>query len=284
MHDCLRRPFVAGALVAAALTIGPSVATAAAAAEGTVDVHAGYTLTVRSAPRSGAAKVGELADGAKVRIVCQIAGEQSTGTFGTSRLWDRLQQGGYVSDTYVFTGSDGRIAPDCAPAPAPPAPPAGPVPAPPAAPAAPAAPAVQPARLPADVTLTDDYPFKNKSPRDSEKWGFFHRECTSFVAFRLNKFKGLKFSNGMRDGHFGNAQNWDNNARKIGFPVDERATVGSVMVRDRGKFGHVAIVAKVSAKRFLVEEYNHNGGHAYDKRWIKFSATSEWSHFIHFRT
>ncbi|HEV7805121.1 MAG TPA: CHAP domain-containing protein [Solirubrobacteraceae bacterium] len=291
MHSCLRSPFV-GALVAGVLMVGPSVATAtpacdgpcagaAAIAEGTVDVNAGYTLTVRSEPRSSAAKVAELADGAKIRIVCQIGGEQSTGTFGTSRLWDKLEQGGYVSDTYVFTGSDGRIAPDCAPAPAPPPPPAAPDPA---RPVAPASPAVQPAGLPADVTLTDDYPYKRRSPSKDDKWGFFYRECTSFVAFRLNRFKGLKFKNLMRDGHFSNAQNWDNNARKIGFPVDERATVGSVMVRDSGRFGHVAIVAKVTAKRFFVEEYNHNGGHRYGTRWVKFSQTSQWDHFIHFRT
>jgi hypothetical protein len=43
-------------------------------------------------------------------------------------------------------------------------------------------------------------------------------------------------------------------------------------------------VAKVTAKRFFVEENDHNGGHRYGTRWITFSQTSQWDHFIHFRT
>ena len=39
-------------------------------APGRVDVNAGYTLTVRRAPRSGARKVRRLRDGANVRILC----------------------------------------------------------------------------------------------------------------------------------------------------------------------------------------------------------------------
>ena len=52
-----------------------------------------------------------------MKIVCQTRGEKVTGKFGTSRLWDLVAigngRGVYVTDTYVFTGSDGRVAPDC---------------------------------------------------------------------------------------------------------------------------------------------------------------------------
>jgi hypothetical protein len=82
-------------------------------AHGTVDVAAGNTLSVRRKPRSTAKKIRSLKDGKRIVIVCQTNGSQVTGTFGTSRLWDKLKKGGYVSDTFVSTGSDGRVAPSC---------------------------------------------------------------------------------------------------------------------------------------------------------------------------
>ena len=239
-------------------------------APGTVDVNAGYTLTVRRAPRSGARKVRRLRDGAHVRIVCQTQGEQTTGTFGTTRLWDKLARGGFVSDSFVFTGRDGRVAPSCAPSRTP-----------------------HPKKkhraldrskgTPRSVTLRDDYPFRSASPEGVDPWAFYYRECTSFVAFRLNKLRHFKFSNTMQGGRFSDGGNWDDNARALGFRVNNRPTVGSVMVRDSGTWGHVAIVAKVERGRFLVEEYNHDVDHGYGQRWIARANTAEWDHFIHFR-
>lgn len=82
-------------------------------APGTVNVAAGYTLSVRARPTSASAKVRSLPDGARVRIVCQTIGKKMTGTYGTSRLWNKLSKGGYVADVYVYTGSDGRVARTC---------------------------------------------------------------------------------------------------------------------------------------------------------------------------
>ena len=72
----------------------------------------GAPLTVRSGPGAGYAAVGSVSDGAAVRITCQSRGSSVTGTYGTSTLWDRIG-GGYVSDAYVSTGSDGQVAPTC---------------------------------------------------------------------------------------------------------------------------------------------------------------------------
>ena len=55
------------------------------------------------------------------------------------------------------------------------------------------------------------------------------------------------------------------------------------MVRDSGTWGHVAIVAKVTKTRFLIEEYNHDVSHGYGQRWIARAPNADWSHFIHFR-
>lgn len=78
---------------------------------GTVDT-AGPSLTIRSAPSTSASSVGSVADGASVNITCQKHGSQVTGTFGTTTLWDFIGTG-YVSDAYVYTGSNGQVAPTC---------------------------------------------------------------------------------------------------------------------------------------------------------------------------
>lgn len=72
----------------------------------------GAPLTVRSGPGTGYRSVGSVSDGEAVRITCQVRGASVTGTYGTSTLWDRIG-GGYVSDAYVSTGSDGQVAPTC---------------------------------------------------------------------------------------------------------------------------------------------------------------------------
>ena len=81
-------------------------------AQGRVDT-AGSPLTVRSGPSTGSSAVGTVADGAVVTISCQTTGTTVTGTFGTSNIWDRIGSGRYIADAYVYTGSDGRVAPAC---------------------------------------------------------------------------------------------------------------------------------------------------------------------------
>lgn len=111
----MRMPFdrALGALV---LTAGIVLAGAAPAlaASGTVHTDSGAAVTVRASASTGAAPVGSVADGTAVTIDCQTTGTTVTGKYGTSDIWDHIPaKGGYVSDTYVQTGSDGRIAPDC---------------------------------------------------------------------------------------------------------------------------------------------------------------------------
>src|SRR4051812_17487648 len=61
----------------------------AKAVRGTVDVAAGQTLGVRPRPKQDAKQLRQLEDGAKVVIVCQTWGAPVSGTFGTTRLWDK---------------------------------------------------------------------------------------------------------------------------------------------------------------------------------------------------
>lgn len=73
---------------------------------------AGADLKVRAGAGTSHAVVGTVGDGASVTIACQKRGTTVRGTFGTTDLWDKIGSG-YVSDAFVYTGRDGRVAPDC---------------------------------------------------------------------------------------------------------------------------------------------------------------------------
>ncbi|UOF15670.1 peptidoglycan DD-metalloendopeptidase family protein [Lysobacter capsici] len=81
-------------------------------ASGTVNTN-GTPLNVRSGPGTSYSIVGSLSDGAGVTIQCQTTGTSVTGTYGTSNLWNRIGSGRFIPDAYTYTGSDGRVAPDC---------------------------------------------------------------------------------------------------------------------------------------------------------------------------
>lgn len=70
-------------------------------------------VQIRATPSMKSKVVRRVRSGKKALIVCQTRGGRASGPYGTSRLWDKLLHGGYVSDTRVYTGSDGRVAPNC---------------------------------------------------------------------------------------------------------------------------------------------------------------------------
>ncbi|KAG0206352.1 hypothetical protein BGX28_002206 [Mortierella sp. GBA30] len=89
------------------------------AASGTVRT-AGDPLNVHSGPSTSSPVVGSIGNGEDVEIDCTVAdGTSVTGKYGTSSLWDHVP-GGYVTDTYVYTGSSGPVAPACGDKPNPP--------------------------------------------------------------------------------------------------------------------------------------------------------------------
>lgn len=103
----------AAAVGATVLVASVAGAASALAATGTVNT-AGAPLTVRASASSSATAVGSVADGASITISCQTHGSSVSGTYGTSDVWDYVPaKNGYVADAYVYTGSDGTIAPAC---------------------------------------------------------------------------------------------------------------------------------------------------------------------------
>src|SRR5437867_2819830 len=56
----------------------------------------------------------------------------------------------------------------------------------------------------------DSYPYPSADYNQADRWLFFFRECTSYVAWKMNNDAGTTaepyfFSNYMRGGHFGDA-------------------------------------------------------------------------------
>ncbi|MGR8860842.1 tape measure protein [Leuconostoc citreum] len=110
----------------------------------------------------------------------------------------------------------------------------------------------------------DDYPWKSVG-KDSgaDPWGYFYRECVSFVASRL---KNMGVAPGLFSG-LGNGADWVN--APVGHSNNPKP--GSVAVYGPGsEFGnHVAMVTGVQGDSFSGEEYNWNGDgnyHTYQGR------------------
>lgn len=86
---------------------------AAVAALTSYPIAPGVTLNVRGGPGTGYPVVRTLPAGSRVHIYCQTPGTTVSGPYGTSKIWDNIDSGEYVSDAYVLTGSDGYVATRC---------------------------------------------------------------------------------------------------------------------------------------------------------------------------
>jgi LasA protease len=81
--------------------------------QGLVDTFGGGTLNKRSGPGTNFAIVGSVADGATVDMVCWRSGGTShTGRYGTTSVWDKLSDGTWVSDAFIYSGMV-LVGPSC---------------------------------------------------------------------------------------------------------------------------------------------------------------------------
>jgi uncharacterized protein YraI len=107
-------------LAASALLLPAAPAFAApesAESPATVTVNTGsHDLNVRSAPSTTSQRVGSVRNGAAITITCFARGTVFTGgPYDVSTdLWNRMADGGYVTDAMLDTGSDGPVVPPCA--------------------------------------------------------------------------------------------------------------------------------------------------------------------------
>ncbi|MGH3663233.1 MAG: peptidase M23 [Micromonosporaceae bacterium] len=77
--------------------------------QGIVDAYGSASVNKRSGPGTGYGIVGSVADGATVGISCSANGTTHTGRWGATSLWNRLTDGTWVSDAFLYTGIDGPV-------------------------------------------------------------------------------------------------------------------------------------------------------------------------------
>lgn len=100
----MRRPLTV--VLAAACLLGGTLAgtgpaeAAATAVTGTAETG-GTALNLRAGATAGSRLTGAVPNGGTLRLTCYVYGETIAGTVRTSRAWDRLTSGSYVSDAYV---------------------------------------------------------------------------------------------------------------------------------------------------------------------------------------
>lgn len=132
----------------------------------------------------------------------------------------------------------------------------------------------------------DDYPLKYKFLNNEvlkidtvvDEWNFYNRECTSFVAWRLNSRNGIKFTNWYGGQKWGHAKNWGITAKNIKVTVDMNPEVGSVWWSDKGTYGHVAWVKAVNGNEVTIEEYNYNVEGEYNIRSVSVDSATGYIH------
>lgn len=104
--------------------------------------------------------------------------------------------------------------------------------------------------------IGDDYQFKDRvADSGADPWGYFFKECVSFVASRLsNQGVNASLFSGL-----GNGNMWLD-AR---VPHSSTPKPGMIAVYAKNGQNHVSTVSGVSGSSFSGEEYNYAGSHAY---------------------
>lgn len=129
---------------------------------------------------------------------------------------------------------------------------------------------------------TSGYPWANAPFPNSivDPWGMFQRQCVSYTAWKVWKSgRHMPYWGGI-----GNANQWDDNARDAGIPVDKNPRKGDVAVSNAGTYGHVMYVEQVSSDGSIyVSDYNQQFDGNYREYWISADTVrSKNLLFVHF--
>lgn len=141
----------------------------------------------------------------------------------------------------------------------------------------------------------DDYPFSSpkgdcawcsgSADPGTDAWGYYKRECVSFVAWRMNQQMGSTSAPWKFHLPLGNAATWGPRLQAAGYKVDDKPKVGSIAWWGayqgiaQGDAGHVAVVTRVNDDGTVdIEQYNANPPHAYSTMRLP---SSNMSGFIH---
>lgn len=109
------------------------------------------------------------------------------------------------------------------------------------------------------------------APQDSmvDSWGMYNRECVSYTAFMVHQdyLSGRNSRDMPWWGGIGNANQWDDNARAYGIPVDSNPTSGSIAISNAGFYGHAMYVEAVNGNQIYVRQYNAQLNGQYSEGW-----------------
>ncbi|MCL2452026.1 CHAP domain-containing protein [Candidatus Saccharibacteria bacterium] len=113
-----------------------------------------------------------------------------------------------------------------------------------------------------------------------DPWGMFNRQCVSYTAWKVHQ----NYGNMPYWGGIGNANQWDDNARRLGIPNGKTPKAGSVIVWDVGRYGHVAWVEAVNSNGTInISEYNQGGDGQYHERYnVNYMKEISYVTFIYF--
>lgn len=115
------------------------------------------------------------------------------------------------------------------------------------------------------------------APMDSivDTWGMFNRQCVSYTAWKVwSTGRHMPYWGGI-----GNANMWDDNARRMGIPVDTNPRPGSVAIRNAGFYGHAMYVEHVYGDGTIyISQYNAGWDGYYSEARISTAGLV----FIHF--
>lgn len=115
-------------------------------------------------------------------------------------------------------------------------------------------------------------------PQDAviDSWGMYNRECVSYTAFRVAASgRHMPYWGGI-----GNANQWDDNARAAGIPVDTSPRPGDVAISNSGYYGHAMYVESVNADGTInISQYNAALNGRYSERY---NMSPAGLYFIHF--
>lgn len=114
-------------------------------------------------------------------------------------------------------------------------------------------------------------------PQDSviDYWGMYNRECVSYTAFKVAASgRYMPYWGGI-----GNANQWDDNARRAGIPVDTNPRPGDVAISNAGFYGHAMYVEAVNPNgTIFISQYNASLNGTYSTNTISPAGLV----FIHF--
>ena len=103
-----------GIALAVPFSLAASAGTATAAPTGRVIAQP--CLNLRTSPSSGATVLGCIPYNTTITIACTENGSSMTGPYGTTTIWDKTTwsgKTGFVTDAYVYTGSNSAVADKC---------------------------------------------------------------------------------------------------------------------------------------------------------------------------